>query len=171
MACNLLKPLTGIMRTLVTSLFLLGGPGCVIPPPISLDETDAAAPAHHVQLRLADITPSLATPWVIHQTKPGGTPKPQEFVVLFDGSGGATIPARLFLDGVYTAFIAEKTGVDIVRFTLPGFCDDLTLGTHFLEVYISDSGFEDKDASNLRITNTGGNRDNATWAIDCEPPT
>ncbi len=151
--------------------------GCIVPP--RLEQVNDGGENRAPRIISESTTPPPGE-LDIEQTAAGSTPLViSPFTIAIDEPDKQPLTLRVFLNRKYSKVVPissdKTTGGEVLqskRFNISGLCDhlvDSVLGSHLLELYVSDSGFVDT-GTDLREVNAGGMRTNAIWELKCNPP-
>jgi hypothetical protein len=155
--------------------------GCVIPTP---EQQRADASGFHAPRFLTDFfVPPLGEPWTVHRGD-----LVTNFTVRLEDLDNQTLYARFFFYRAgdapsYSQSVPTVPDTAVVSplnhrvtqtFEITGLCDQYannTIGTYYLELYISDTEFLAPEISgtDLRQNKPGGYRINDQWVILCRP--
>lgn len=153
---------------LISLVLVTGGPGCVVPPALTL-ESDGGQNTRPRILE-ANTTPPPGSKTYRQSEDP-------LFTITVVDPDRQVLYGRMFMDRRYDrVFVGgeSQTGPSAqpelaMTFRVNGICGELVqfvLGAHLLEVYISDSGFV-STGPDLRVPLAGGARVNDSWQITC----
>ena len=152
--------------------------GCFMPPPLELEADGGNVRVPEVRKDVT--TPEIGKAFTHYQTADAATTKRQkEIVVGLLDEDSSTLHARVFINGNYDQLVegGDRTASGCTQgcaasFTLGGLCDQMVndvLGTHVLEVWVSDLPWPDNSENNdLHVLHPDAFGTNVLWQFTCE---
>ena len=156
---------------------MLSTTACVVPLGVEVDSEHRPV--------FASSTPSFGGPRVFYRSvDPVNDPRESEFTVTVRDADEQTVELKM----IYLAPNGEYTQVPVLGVTLlgatstqlrttdlrvPGLCDQFVNfdpGPHVIEIYASDTGFNNESKDSLVEPNSGGLLANAWWLVECRDP-